>query len=382
MYVIANLLSNDVMYLYSSDGYRIHTLIYLEEGAGMKKFLCGVADAYFYSTDETLLFSAKSMLDTALEINVSNTEIRGGKGDTLLYNYFHTSSVNVTLTDAQWNLSAVAANIGEDIATSTSIWTEESCTLGGGGAGTVIGTPLVTPDGDTTIYGWVTQADGTTTRVEFTGSNFTLAGGASGEVVCVRYYEADTAARYIEIPANIIPKIGRLVLDAQLFSSNSGDANGATLIGRVEVSIPRLQLSGGQTLSMTSSGVSNTPLNGMALAYDEAGCSGAGVYAKITEVITNSNWYDLVVALAVSSGDDITLATGETETLSILAIPSVGSAFVPPYADLTFTSDTVGVATVNASGVVSRVSNGAAQILVEITNKDTVTTTVDVTCTT
>jgi hypothetical protein len=121
-------------------------MYYLEEGTRMKKFLCGVADAYFYSTDQVLLFSAKTMLDTAIEINVSNTEIRGGKGDTLLYNYFHSSNLNVTLTDAQWNLSAVAANIGEDIATSTSVWTEENVTLGGGGAGTVTGT--------VTVYGY------------------------------------------------------------------------------------------------------------------------------------------------------------------------------------------------------------------------------------
>jgi hypothetical protein len=33
-----------------------------------------------------------------------------------------------------------------------------------------------------TIYGWATQEDGTVTRVTFTGSNFTLAGGAEDEV--------------------------------------------------------------------------------------------------------------------------------------------------------------------------------------------------------
>jgi len=345
----------------------------------MKKFLCGVADAYFYSTDEVLLFSSKSMLDDSLEINVSNTEIRAGKGDALQYNYFHTSSFNLTLTDVQFNLSMISANVGEEIATSTDIWHEEEITLTSGGAGSVTYTPKVTPDGDTTVYGWVTQQDGTTTRVTFSTKDFTLAGGATGEVVCVRYYKNDTAARYIEIPANIIPKIGRLVLEAQLFSSNSGDANGATLIGRVEVSIPRLQLSGSQTISMSSSGVSNTPLKGMALAHNEAGCNGSGVYAKITEVITNANWYDNVAYLAVLD-DTITLTVGQTSQLAIYGIPSVGSAFLVPMTDLTFTSGTPAKATVSAGGLITYIAgSGTSLVTISITNKSAVTTAVNVT---
>lgn len=345
----------------------------------MKKFLCGVADAYFYSTAETLLFSAKTCIDTAIEVNVGNTEISGGKGDALLLNYYHGSRMNLTLTDAQFSMEALAATFGQDIVTSTSVWEEENITLTGGGAGSVTYTPVLTPDGVTTIYGWVTQTNGTTTKVSFSTKAFTLAGGTTGEVVCVRYYRANTAARYIEVPANIIPKIGRLVLDAQLFSSNSGDANGATLVGRVSVEVPRAQLTGNQSLSLTASGVSNTPLKASALAYNTAGCNGAGIYAKITEVITNANWYDNVSYLAITD-DTIAISAGTpTYQMTVYGIPSTGSAFIVPAADLTFTSGTVGTCTINASGLITRVAAGSSIITVAITNKNTVTLTATVT---
>jgi hypothetical protein len=345
----------------------------------MNKFLCGVTDAYFYSTNEVLLFSAKTMLDSAIEVNVGNTEISGGQGDALLFNYYHTSRLNLTLTDAQWSIEELAANFGQSVVTSTSIWEEENIVLEAGGAGSVTYTPVVTPDGDTTIYGWVTQTDGTATKVTFSTKAFTLAGGATGETVCVRYYRANTAARYIEIPANIIPKIGRLVLDAQLFSSNSGDANGATLIGRVSVEVPRAQLSGSQSISMTASGVSNTPLKATALAYNTAGCNGSGIYAKITEIVTNANWYDNCQYLAVLD-DSITLTVGTTSQLVVYGVPTTGSAFIVPAADLTFTSGTPAKATVSAGGLITYIAgSGTSLVTISITNKSAVTTAVNVT---
>lgn len=345
----------------------------------MKKFLCGVADAYFYSTAEELLFQAKTVLDDSMEINVNSTEISAAKGDVLQFVYFHGGRINATLTDVQFSMDMIAANVGQDIGTSTGMWFEEEITLTGGGAGTVTNTPIVTPDGDTTIYGWVTQEDGTVTKVAFSTKDFNLPGGTSGEVVCVRYYITDTAARYIEIPANIIPKIGRLVLDAQLFSSNSGDANGATLIGRVQVEIPRFQLSGTQSLSMTSSGVSNTPLKGMALAYNEAGCNGSGTYAKITEKIDSSFWYSNCFALSLED-DTIAISSGSPTYQTVTyAIPRIGKAFIPPTADLTYTSSNTGIFTVNASGLITRVGAGSATLTIVITNKNTVTTTATIT---
>ena len=132
-------------------------------------------------------------------------------------------------------------------------------------------------------------------------------------------------------------------------------------------------MSGGQDISLSSSGVSSTPLSGMALAYQNAGCAGAGDYAKIREIVYDANWYDDVVALSVVDNGSLDLTHPETATMSILAVPSVGQAFTPPYSDLTFSSSEVGYATIGAhTGVITTVAAGDTLITVSITSKPSV----------
>ena len=100
--------------------------------------------------------------------------------------------------------------------------------MGGGGAGTVVGTPLTDLGTGGAVYGWVTLVNGTTQQVTFTGSAFTCS-GTSGDVVCVRYYALNSASTSVTIPANIIPSIFKLVLEAELVSSDET----SNIIGKV-----------------------------------------------------------------------------------------------------------------------------------------------------
>lgn len=336
------------------------------------EFLVGVADARYFSSAEELIFSAKTMLDTSIEISTDSTDVRGGKSNPLLFIYFHTPEMSITLTEAQFNLGMIAANVGSEIITGTNVWKEETVIIGAGGVGEVDGTPLVTPDGTTSIYGWVTEADGTTTRVAFTGKEFTL--GSEDDTVCVYYYLNDTSAKEVTIPSNFVPSVGRLVLDAGLGSSD-GDASGSSIIGKVEIEIPRFQLSGASSIEMTSSGVANTPLSGMALAYrnTSGGCSSAGDYAKIRKIVDNANWYDDVTALAILDNGALDLTHPDTATLSVKAVHTDGGVSDIVVADCTFTSGTVGTATIGANtGVITTVAAGTSLLTCTITAKTTV----------
>ena len=348
----------------------------------MKKFLVGVANIYYYNTNSQLVFQSKTMLDTAIEVSTDSTNINGGQGNALQYIYFHTPEMSLTLTETQFNLGMLGSNVGSDLNIGTNVWVDEEVTLGAGGAGTVVGTPLVTPDESTIIYGWVTNAEGDTVRVEFTGQGFTLPGGAEGDVVCVRFYENNTAAKSIDINANFVPAVGRLVMEAQLASSNSGKVQDSSIIGKVQFEINRAQLSGAQSIEMSSSGVSQTPLTAMALADDNriSGCTGAGVYGKITEVIDGANWYDTVFALAATNAD-IDLEVSETEKINLFAVPRQGNSFMPPYEDITFATGDAGVATVDADGIVTAVGAGETIISATITEKDSVEVNIEVTVT-
>lgn len=340
-----------------------------------KRFLTSVADVYGYDESDNLLFTSKTLLDSSMEVTLGSSEVRGGRGNQLLYTYFHTGAMNITLNDTQFNLQMLGATVGKSVVTGNDVYTEETVTLGAGGTGTVTGTPLAIQG--TSIYGWVSLPSGTIERVTFSGSNFTASGGASGDVVCVRYFATDAASRSITIPANAVPKIVRLVMEAQLNSSDVA----TNKIGVVQIIVPKFSLSGAFTLSMTSDGVSQTPLSGMAFAYSDnesAACTSEPVYAKIVEILDSTNWYDNVIALAIEGGD-FALTHPATRKLVVYAIPNNGDApFIAPVADLDFTSGTTGTATIGLhTGLVTTVLAGTTLLKAVITAK----TSVEASCT-
>lgn len=333
-------------------------------------YLVGVANVFYHApkTDD-MIFQAKTMTNTAVDIKIGNTKINAGYGNKLQLIYFHTPELDLTLEEAQFNLGMIAATTGSNINTGGNVWTEEIVTLGSGGAGTVSGTPIVSPDVTSAIYGWVTNDNDITTKVTFTGSNFTLPGGTSGEKVTVRYYEQNNNVAQMDIGANFIPAKGRLVMEAQLASSDSGEANDSTIIGKVQFEIPNCQLDGTANLAMTSSGVSKTPLKAMALSSTK---DSNEIYATITRIDNSAHWYDNVAMLALED-DTISLSTGTSSLpLVVYAIPNQGAAFLAPVADLTFTSGTSATATIDSAGTVTRVATGTSLVNVKITARPSV----------
>lgn len=341
------------------------------------EFLTSVADVYGYNSSGDLLFTSKTLLNSSMEVVLGSSEVRGGRGNQLLYTYFHTGGLNLSLEETQFNLGFLAATLGQEIATGSNVYVEETITLGASGGGTVLGTPLAVEGA--TIYGWVTQLDGDIDKVTFTGSTFPSSTGTSGDEVCVRYYAANAAATSINIPANTIPKIVRLVLEAQL-NANSTTSN---KIGTLQIIIPKFSLSGAFNLSLSSDGTSNTPLSGMAYSFTDtetAACTSEKVYAKIVRILDNANWYDGVTSLSIEGGNFSLATTLGTKQLVVYAIRPGYAPFVAPVADLDFTSGTTGVATVTLhGGLVTGVSAGTSLISVSITAAPTVDTSATVT---
>lgn len=332
-----------------------------------KKFMVSVADVYGYDENDVLLFQSKTLLDSSIEVTLGSSEIRGGRGNQLQYVYYHSNAMNITLNDTQWNLNFLGSTVGEDVVTGNNAYVEETITLGASGTGTIVGTPLGIQGAS--LYGWIKHVDGTTQRVTFTGSTFATSTGTSGDIVCVRYYAADAASSSILIPANAIPKVVRLVMEASL---NTGDES-ANQIGKIQFIVYKATLSGSFTLSMTSDGVSQTPLSATALSYQDAetaACTSSAVYAKIIEIVDSANWYDGVHSLAISGGNFSLATTTGTKTLVVYAIKDGAAPFIAPNADLDFTSATPGVATAGLhTGLITGVTAGTSLLSVAITAK-------------
>ena len=65
----------------------------------IKKFMTSVADVFAYDENDNLVFTSKTLLDSSIEVTLGNTEVRGGRGNQLLYMYYHSNKMNITLNE-------------------------------------------------------------------------------------------------------------------------------------------------------------------------------------------------------------------------------------------------------------------------------------------
>jgi len=335
-----------------------------------------------YDNDDNLLFVAKTLLDSSIEVSLGSAPVRGGRGNQLLYTYYHTAEMKFNLTEAQWNLELLGATVGTEYELGN-YYVQETIAVTSS-SGSVTGTPLAFTG--TTLYGWATSPLGVTQRVTFASGSvgsFTVTGAETSGNWCVRYYNANVSAgKSITIKASMIPQVVKLVMETQL---NSADVT-TNRIGMVQIIIPRGQLSGAFTISMKSDGVSNTPLTGTALAYTPTAtgadaCMVDSYYATITEIIDNTNWYDNLLSLSVSGGN-FSMSVGETRTLVVYGVPYTGASFKVPNAYLSFSSGSPAAATVGGNtGVVTGIGAGTAIISASATSASSIYGTVTVTVT-
>lgn len=348
----------------------------------IKKFLAGPARVDMLIGDQ-LIGTANTLLESSISIGSSSEEVRGGDGARLFGKYFHTSTFDIALTDTMFKLDYLAFQTGSVVNQIADAFTAEEVVAASGGVCTVVGTPVAYASYG--IIGWAAPA-GTEEyqKVTFSGKTFTVSGAQQGEKYCVKYLKNSLTARTIQISSAFIPQEITLVMTVNEYKAGSGGSlNGSSKVGTVQVVVPRFQFSGSQEISLTSTGVANTPINGSALSVDSADCSGGGYYAEITEIPDTGNWYDNVFALAISDSD-VDVVVNATQTLEVLAVPyGNGAAFAPPYTDLTFTSATPATATVGAqTGLVTGKAQGSTTVTVAITSKPTVSAVANVTVTT
>lgn len=315
-----------------------------------------------------LVGTSTTQLDNSITTSVNGQEVRSGKGNILNGMFFSDSKFEVSLTEQMWKMDFVAKTVGGTIAVGANDYIEESITLATANAGTTVATPA--SFGTYGTIGWVSLPNANAWQVvTFTGKNFTSPVGTVGSTVCVRFFTTNPASRELTVNANFIPDTVSLLMRANLYAGDSFSTS--TKVGQILISVPRFIFDGSTTLSLTSNGFSNSPLKGMALSVESNTCASGGYYAKIVETITSKNWYDDVTSLVILDSD-VDLAVGGTQTLEIRAINSYGNVFRPPYADLTISSGTVGVATVNSSALVTGVSAGSSVITALITAKNTI----------
>ena len=284
-------------------------------------FTAGPARALFFSGDQ-LIGIGKTLSDTTFNTSITAEEVRGGPGNLLYGQYFHDSSLTVSITDAMFNLRYVAANLGVDV-TKGGITVYES-----GKAGEAVTTPgqialTNTPVAfDGTLIGWYKKpADDNWSVATINGETMVVPGAIAGESYCIKYFYQNENAESITIKAQFSPKVLHLVLINDLYSGSAADvAASSSKYGRLITDIPNFQLDGNVNLAWAATSAATVPLNGKALAYDEStSCEEDPVYGTMTQEVFGAKWQDDVIALAIENAD-MELANNGSEQLIVRAV--------------------------------------------------------------
>lgn len=279
----------------------------------MAVFLAGVATAEIFD-GSTLFASARTLIDSSITIGVTAEDVRGGEGAALIGKYFHTTTFDLKMTDALFNLAYIAANVGADITIGGDVFYNEELTSNQSREITLTATAVPHVSGGLT-YAWIRRADATTDdriSVEVSGENKITVPDAN-TAYCIRYLYSNASAKKIVVSSNYIPSTLTVFLTANLYSGDASNPTTGTKVGTVTIKVPRFLLSGNQELSMTSTGASTTNFEGSALASGGGGCDGAGIYAEITQAMLNARWFDDAKGLIIEDSD-ITMTAEEAKT--------------------------------------------------------------------
>lgn len=338
----------------------------------MRKFIGGVANVDIFAGDQ-LMATAKTLSDSSFTIGSSSEDVRGGMGNQLLAKYYHDSTFDIALTDVVFDLNYIAWQTGSNVTETSDIFTIEQVTVSAGGAITIQGTPAAVDSYGT--IGWVSKmGEDNWEKITFTAKAATATNVVEGDQACVKYLSASNISKQIVVSSNFIPSEVKLVMYANEYKagkSNSTNINASSKIGTLQIVVPRFQFSGSMEISMSASGVANSPLEGSALAVEDSNCAAtAGYYAIITETLDEGAQTDLI-ALAIEGGNDIKIKNGAQKTLVVYGVYKTGAAVVIDNSKLTFNSSSENVTVVPENpGVITGAKVGTAEITVLLKDKD------------
>lgn len=281
-------------------------------------FLAGVGTALLFRGDD-LIGVANTLTESTFSFSITAEEIRGGKGNALWGKYFHDSNLNVTLTDAMFNLQYVAASLGVNVAQGgISVMEEEIAVVSAGNSVDLTETPIAF---DGTMIGWYKLPSDTEWTIgTIEGQAMAIPGGVANTHYCVKYFYQNENAKSITIPAQFVPAELHVVIINDLFAGDIGTQSDSTRYGRLITDIPRLQMDGNQDLSLTATGAATVSLTGSALAVNPSNsCEDETYYGTMTEEIFGTVWQDSVIALAIENSE-ISLTASDTATLVVRAV--------------------------------------------------------------
>lgn len=296
-----------------------------------------------------------------------------GLSNPLLGRYFHDAMLDLTITDALFNMQYLALNAGGQVTVGGDSIVNEQVTTTKDNEITVAGIPV--DFGGIGTVGWYSlPSEDTWTPITFEGQTASAPNLPKDTTVCVKYNADDDAMNQFIISSNVIPAEIRLEMVFPLFSAGSEKLTASSQVGELIISVPRFILNGSFDLSMTATGASTSELSGTALvSYESKGCNDVGRFATVKQRIYGAKWYDGLTTIAVDNAD-IQLENGGATTLKLWGVYESGNALSTKGLDntkMTYTVTPSSVASVSNAGVVTANSAGTATIKIVATETAT-----------
>lgn len=209
------------------------------------EFIAGPGRVLFLAGDQ-IIGVGKTMTETTFDMSITGEEVRGGPGNLLFGKYFHDSNMNVTITDAMFNLEYVAAALGTTVESGGfSVYESNASgeTITTPGSLTLAHEPIAL---DGALIGWYKKpADQNWSVATVVGNTMTIPDSQENDVYCVKYFYNNVNAQSITIRAQYVPRVLHIVIINDLYSGNAANvAESATRYGRLITDIPQFQLDG------------------------------------------------------------------------------------------------------------------------------------------
>ncbi|MCK9319425.1 Ig-like domain-containing protein [Methanoculleus sp.] len=292
---------------------------------------------------DSIVLRAKTLVNSSINVSTSNTEISGGEFSQLLYDYNYARRMEVSMSDARFDIGYIALNVGNPIQNQlTDVWQfDEDITLGVGGAGTVTGTPV----GKVYVFNPET---GSVQTVTPTGSNISIPALAN-KAVKVSYKKNETIDM-ITIDADTFPKTYELTIEVKVYNA---DGHCET----IQYIFPQWKPSGSFEISLASESPTTSNITGKVLATSDQ-VYGYVKIIPVTSTVTYTTIASSVGEVAIEVLEDYTLTTfglrGGNYSPVVLAASSC-----------TYASSDQTKATVSATGVITGVAEGSSYITIE-----------------
>lgn len=329
---------------------------------------------------EQLYAVGNTLNSNAIHFSITAEDIRGGRKNVLLAQYFHDPGMSIDLTNVLFNFGDLALATGNTIEQGGLSLKEEATIITANGTATLTQTPVAPAGMGGQIHVWYKKPTDRDWKdvIYTTGATVTIPGATQGDTYCLKYFWNNENARSMTLKAAYEPSEIQLVLIQDLYpvEVQKGVTTPGAKAGNFITICPRYKLNGTTDLDFSAGSVVGTSLSGNVLAVDdENSCEGEQIFGYMTQEIFSEKWQDNVVALAVENAD-LDMSQNDTEALIVRAVFGNGMASQrKDNSNFTFTKVTSPAATATAltvganDGVVSAGAQaGVAVIEVSLTD--------------